>query len=348
MEHIFLSVIIPAYNPDIEMFQKCVDSVLRITVPMEVLIVDDGSEAGFAEPCLEYAKKDFRIKWVSKANGGVSSARNCGIQKAKGDYLLFVDADDEITDGFTQFLHHDSGKLNADWVLFDMTFHDIKPDRLRCRKLFHVDKLRAETAPIIDIEYADLLELRVSSRKLASSCAKLISRQLVIENGVEFPAGVLNGEDSMFNTRLLRWVNKVQYVPVDAYTYNYSPRLAGRLLSDPYKRYEYFTAEIKELETLINDRAEPAKRLEYIQRPKVLYIEFMLQDCFILYEAGKLDKAMKNFLLSWVQENKLLDGVSLGSCSGMKRKIYYMVVKYRLWFMVGLIVFMKKILREKS
>lgn len=346
MDEKFLSVIIPAYNPDISMFRKCVDSVLKITLPMEVLVIDDGSKAEYAGPCSEYAKKDPRIRWFSKENGGVSSARNYGIQRAEGKYLLFVDADDEITDALAQFLHDYSEKLNADWVLFDMISRDIKSGQSHCGKLFNVNGLRARTTPIVGIEYADLLDRRVTSRELSGSWSKLISRRLVIEKGIVFPVGVLSGEDSMFNTRLLYHIRTVQYVPIGAYIYNYSPRMGGRLLSGPYKRYEFFTLGITELEALINFRAEPEKKAEYIQQTRAQYIEFMVQDCFILHQAGKLDQAMKNFLLGWVWDNKLLDGVSLSACAGMKKKIYYLIVKYKMWPIVDLAAAIKQFLQR--
>lgn len=89
-----LSIIVPVYNVE-SYLSRCIDSVLNQTfVDWELILVDDGSTDASGIMCDDYAKKDFRIKVVHKENGGASSARNIGLDKAKGDYIMFVDPDD--------------------------------------------------------------------------------------------------------------------------------------------------------------------------------------------------------------------------------------------------------------
>ena len=99
-----ISIIIPVYNVQ-NYIRKCLDSVLNQTYKnLEIILVDDGSPDQCGDICDEYAKKDLRVKVVHKTNGGVSSARNVGLDIATGDYVGFVDPDDYIEADMYQIL----------------------------------------------------------------------------------------------------------------------------------------------------------------------------------------------------------------------------------------------------
>ena len=88
------SIIIPVYNAEATL-NKCVDSVLmQQFANFEVILVDDGSKDGSLQICEEYARKDSRVMVIHKENGGVSSARNRGLEIDKGKWVTFVDSDD--------------------------------------------------------------------------------------------------------------------------------------------------------------------------------------------------------------------------------------------------------------
>ena len=91
-----ISVIVPIYNVE-KYLQKCVDSILNQTYEnLEIILVDDGSTDNCPKICDCYQKKDKRIRVIHKENGGLSDARNCGLDIAKGEYIGFVDSDDFI------------------------------------------------------------------------------------------------------------------------------------------------------------------------------------------------------------------------------------------------------------
>ncbi len=94
MKSPLLSVIIPIY--DVEHYLRyCLDSIINQSYKeLEIILVNDGSPDGCEAICLEYASKDKRIKYLKKENGGLSSARNFGLEAAQGDYISFVDSDD--------------------------------------------------------------------------------------------------------------------------------------------------------------------------------------------------------------------------------------------------------------
>jgi len=95
-QNILISVIVPVYNVE-EYLPRCVDSILAQTYRnLEVILVDDGTKDNSDQICDAYAAKDSRIKVIHKKNGGLSSARNAGMDIAKGEYFGFVDSDDWI------------------------------------------------------------------------------------------------------------------------------------------------------------------------------------------------------------------------------------------------------------
>ena len=112
-----ISVIIPVYNVE-DFLCKCVDSVLAQTFKdIEIILVDDGSTDKSGEICDEYAEKDDRIKVIHKENGGLSSARNAGLDIAKGEYIGFVDSDDYISYEMYEKLLCAAKRYSADLVI---------------------------------------------------------------------------------------------------------------------------------------------------------------------------------------------------------------------------------------
>ena len=97
-----VSIIIPVYNVE-NYLDECIDSVVKQTYhELEIILVDDGSPDRCPQICDEWAQKDTRINVIHKQNGGLSDARNVGIEKAKGDYICFVDSDDFVSTTYVE------------------------------------------------------------------------------------------------------------------------------------------------------------------------------------------------------------------------------------------------------
>ena len=95
-----ISVIVPIYNAE-STIKQCVDSILSLDYKdFELLLIDDGSQDGSLAICDEYAKQDVRVTVYHKENGGVSSARNVGLDKAQGEWITFIDSDDEVSSDY--------------------------------------------------------------------------------------------------------------------------------------------------------------------------------------------------------------------------------------------------------
>lgn len=102
MKSLLVSIIVPVYNGE-KYIEKCILSIINQSYDnIEIILVDDGSTDSSGEICEQYAKKDYRIKVLHKENGGVSSARNNGLDICTGDYIAFVDSDDWIDRDFIE------------------------------------------------------------------------------------------------------------------------------------------------------------------------------------------------------------------------------------------------------
>ena len=109
-----VSIIVPVYNAE-KFLNRCIDSILAQTyTDWELLLIDDGSKDASGRICDEYATKDERIRVFHKENGGVSSARNLGLDHAQGEWITFVDSDDYIEENFLKSFE---GNLDADLVV---------------------------------------------------------------------------------------------------------------------------------------------------------------------------------------------------------------------------------------
>ena len=123
-----VSIIIPVYNVEKYLYQ-CLESVEKQTLKdIEVIVVDDGSPDESYKVYQEFEKRDSRFKTLRKENGGVSRARNTGLESATGEYVLFIDSDDWMTEDACEILYSEAVNKKADMVIADtyMSFDDGK------------------------------------------------------------------------------------------------------------------------------------------------------------------------------------------------------------------------------
>ena len=131
-----ISIIIPVYNAG-KTIDSCIESVLKSTYSdFEILIIDDGSNAETADECDKVALKDQRVKVIHQENGGVSKARNCGIENATGKFITFVDADDTVDSDLLACMMSAMQREQADVVITghrEFVFLGVRPIFVFCR-----------------------------------------------------------------------------------------------------------------------------------------------------------------------------------------------------------------------
>ena len=114
-----ISVIVPVYKAE-KYIRRCVDSILAQTfTDFELLLVDDGSPDNSGAICDEYAARDSRVKVFHKENGGVSSARQMGLDNSLGEYVIHADPDDWVEPDMLQELYSEAQQSGADMVICD-------------------------------------------------------------------------------------------------------------------------------------------------------------------------------------------------------------------------------------
>ena len=217
VENPLFSIIVPIYNVE-RYLEQCIESVLAQDYDnYELILVDDGSPDNSIDICIKYAKKYKNIVFIHKANGGLSDARNAGIQIARGEYLMFLDSDD-YWDGI--HILSDLAKITeqkTDLILHDCTF--LFPDGKK--ENYPVKKDDLSHHYIQDFE---TLVTRNIYRPAAWS--KIVSRTFILEHGLFFPKGK-NHEDLDWSFELAKQVKN--YVIYDSYFYIYRTRRKGAI-----------------------------------------------------------------------------------------------------------------------
>lgn len=199
-----VSILIPAYNAA-AFLPKCLESVLNQTYrDLQVVIVDDGSKDNTLEVCQRYAEKDSRIEVYHQENQGVAATRNHLLEKVKGDYVLFVDADDWIELDMVEYLVSLATELDAEMVMCDRVINDAKP---------------SETEPMIKILSLEeaIRDFLLHDYFVGTLCNKLFKRSVV--EGLSFHKGIWYGEDALYTWSALQKENYV--VASDKQLYHY-------------------------------------------------------------------------------------------------------------------------------
>ena len=200
-----VSVIIPVYNAE-HYLCKCVKSILcQSFTDFELILVDDGSDDNSSQICDDYASKDFRVRVFHKKNGGVSSARNHGIDEAKGKWIMFVDADDSL----------DVDAINVCFPF--MNDYDII--RFSMNYVMKEDGSENHPFDIVDEPKDNYLSKIVSRKTILGVCGGLYRRSLFVKNNIRFDTNLVCGEDWVVLTALLANAINCKIINIPLYQY---------------------------------------------------------------------------------------------------------------------------------
>lgn len=198
-----VSIIVPVYNVE-QYLRRCIDSVLNQTFSdFELLLIDDGSKDNSVEICDEYAAKDSRIRVFHKENGGVSSARNLGLDNAKGEWIIFVDGDDSVAHDYIEAFHFD-----ADIEIQSPLIVDEETENER-----------------VSIKQEDIFissscaEILITGGINTAPWAKCFKTSIIKTNKIVFPIEISYGEDSVFLYSYLIHCNTARYNSKSKYRY---------------------------------------------------------------------------------------------------------------------------------
>ena len=202
-----ISIIVPVYKAE-KHIHKCVNSILAQDYDnIEILLVNDGSPDQSGQICDEYAKTEKKIKVIHKANGGVSSARNEGLDNATGEFVAFVDSDDWLEQDALSNLYNAYKAMGSDYIV--ASYNDIRKDGKECVVLEN-DTYSGDG--VVENLYRIYL-------KTFTPWAKLYKKSLINENHIKFK-DIPYGEDTVFNLEYIGYCRNISMISVVVYNYN--------------------------------------------------------------------------------------------------------------------------------
>lgn len=232
-----LTIIIPVYNVE-QYLEKCVESVIPTTISYEIILVDDGSTDSSLNKCMKLEETKENIKVIHKENGGLSSARNCGLSIATGKYVAFVDSDDWVDKGtydillnklknkdvdilkFSYLIEYDGNVIEEHNILSNGFYDREQIEKLILPYAFGGDKLADSTIQKINL----------------SSTSNIYNLEFLKSNNLEFISErEVGSEDFLFNIEAL--LNAKDILVVDECLYHYVQRVGS--LTKQYRKNLY-------------------------------------------------------------------------------------------------------------
>ena len=204
-----ISIIVPVYNSE-KVLSRCLDSIIRQNyTDFELLLIDDGSTDNSGAICDEYARKDSRIRVFHKRNGGVSSARNVGLENAGGKWVTFCDSDDYV---------------NPDWLDIYISLINVNDVDMACQGIHRIGLYASSSEYCTGIEYhgdnKGALNVLCQSLLLGYVWNKLLKRSIIEENKLRFDELITFKEDEEFVLRYMKCCKLISCVFSSGYNYD--------------------------------------------------------------------------------------------------------------------------------
>lgn len=236
-----ISIIVPVYNTE-QYLPRCIDSILNQSfTDFELLLIDDGSTDGSGRICDSYGERDNRIRVFHKENGGVSSARNVGLDNANGEWIYFVDSDDEVMEKGLQTLI-DCISSEVDIVLggFVEVGEDGNSSSIEKKEL----RLLSKRQSIITSYYGYDLYYKY----LGYLWIRLLRNNVIQENGLRFDTSIAIKEDTLFLVQYVcksNGITRQTTIPVYKYYIRHDSAMGNALGRFNLKYVDSFYAFVK-------------------------------------------------------------------------------------------------------
>lgn len=325
MKNPFFSVIMPVYNVE-AYIAKAIQSVLNQTTEnFELLVINDGSPDGSLAIAEKYAVSDSRIRIFNKQNGGLSDARNFGIERAKGSYLYFMDSDDWITEDLLETLYKKIQLNPSDIYVFG--YH------------LDVEDTHGRTTQTQSVKYKDSQFLRSITKPpklntellnlLGYAWNKVYSKNFIDNYELRFDKGISLVEDMLFNSRAFQKVNSL--IIVDQCFYHYINREISTLIKSYHKdSFKLILKKHQATKEFLKDWEYSKNKInKVLARSLVLGIQYCINN--LLYYKSDLSSTEKkkqiNEILQHKETKKYIDYYQPTTKSD---QLYKKLIKYRL------------------
>lgn len=244
MKEPLISIIVPVYNGE-KFLKRCIDSILNQSYKnIEVIMIDDGSTDSSKNICQNYISHDKRMIYYFQTNRGVSSARNLGINKMKGDWCCFVDSDDWIEENFLA-MRVEKLLSNSYEILFDGYVTESNNGACSSKTSF-------ENVDLSTFSFGEKINYLQKLDVLGYAVTKIFKSEIIKKNSLIFEPDLRLGEDLIFTLRYLRHTKNIGLLPVSLYHYvqhdsNFSRRFVLDYLEQQNKLTLLYCSILEEL-----------------------------------------------------------------------------------------------------
>lgn len=251
-----ISIIVPVYNGE-KYFAECIQSILdQSFTDIEVIVINDGSTDGSLPLIKGSAQNDSRVVVINQKNKGVSAARNAGLSKARGDYIMFVDADDYIA------------RKDALELLIDSAKENSNPDVVCFRRVGDTRNRKAPSG------YSRLnnsiIGRMIVDETINTLWDKLYKKSIIKENSIKFPVGIRMAEDLLFNVQYFCEAKTIGFFDEELYYYREDNQESATKKYMPNKYDDLMYVNRKMSEIIDNRSKAIGNALSYIRIKNVL------------------------------------------------------------------------------
>lgn len=254
-----LSVVIPCYNVE-KFVQKCANSILvQKGFDCELIFVNDGSKDNTLHVLENLAIKDNRIKVINQENKGLSGARNTGIENAKGDYIMFVDADDWLEPNAFELISKNFNNEDLFCFSYNRVFDNkITPRDLKIEGSFDANFIQRRMVGLIGKELSDPSQ----ADSLVTVWGKIYKSDFIKKNNIQFvETNIFGNEDAFFNIQYLEFASNSKVLNLPLYNYRKNNYLSYTNLYKPYLFQQWKTLYQKISEIISNKNIDFQKAL---------------------------------------------------------------------------------------
>ncbi len=283
-----ISIIVPIYKVE-KYLEECIESLIRQTYSnIEILLIVDGSPDNSAAICEKAAKKDSRIRYIYQENAGVSVARNNGIEKANGEYLLFVDGDDWCDDKLVELLWKNANTYHSDVSMCG--YYQNTAEKEEKKSFFEKDKV---------FKNDKLTLLKACFSTFGVPWSKLYKKSFLLKHHLTFVPNLKRMQDSIFNLNVFHHAEICSYIDQPLYHY----RMFNESVTNKYseKADEVAYAIIEETTKFI----QTSKQLEldpYCQMRTIYLLNDIIKLKYLPQQAGLTSKQIKEEIKKKIKE----------------------------------------------
>lgn len=302
--NIKISAIVPVYNTE-KFLEKCIRSIMNQTLKeIEIICINDGSTDNSLEILKKLQKEDNRIIITDKKNEGVSIARNIGIEKARGEYISFIDSDDWIEKEYYEVCYRELIRTNSDIIITDFFLEKFNESELEYKK---------DILGIEEIKKTEYIEAIILVNVVGALWNKIIRKKILEKDNIRFKEGLMVGEDIYFLIETSNIADKIiklnkaflHYIQHDNNT------IKSKKIEYMYNFYEVYSNLMKELFGKINEK-------------KIITGYILIVSGIVLENKKILEKENEYYLKDYL--NKILQ-VKLKLIKSIKLRIFIKILK---------------------